>query len=288
MTARRRALVPAIVALAMGAAGACSEVGTDPSAPVAIAFDTLPSLAVVEGDTLRDSLGMAAPITATAFNAAGDTIHGAPFTFIVRDTSTALVVQPSGAFVVADSGSARSTDVTLQASLGSLQFTRTLAIVLSPDTLAAPETAIAPKPVFAPDTATSRKKNLSSPFSVRVLHDSGTKFSPVRLWRVDFVVERDSINKLRLDSARLVDVNGAFIRSSNTGSDGSATAYLRLYPKNGLAAGLSPLDSVIVRASAIYKAGTPIHGAPVRIVVPYRVCTGPTTGCATSAAVVRP
>ena len=93
----RRLVVPAFVAIATAAAGACSEIGTDPSAAVSIRFDTLPAAAIVQGDSLRDSLGFPAPVTATAFNAAGDTIRGASFTFLARDTTNALTVDPGGA-----------------------------------------------------------------------------------------------------------------------------------------------------------------------------------------------
>lgn len=281
MTARRRALVPAFIALAAAAAGACSEVGTDPSAPVSIALDTLPSLAIVQGDTLRDSMGVAAPITATAFNSAGDTIHGAPFTFIARDTTNSLTVEPSGAYVVAKHGTAGSPSVTLQAALGSLQFTRPLAIVARPDSLAAPTAAIAASLILAPDTAALRKKNLSSAIPVRVLHDTTPVFTPVNNWRVKFAVLElpDSL----LDSARVVDVNGAFIGSPVTSGDGTATAYLRLYPKNGLSNGLVR-DSVIVEASAVYRNTTPLRGSPARIVVPFGLCSGPVTGCSAAAA----
>lgn len=285
MSARHRAIVPALLAVATAAAAACSEIGTDPSSAVSIRFDTLPALAVVEGDTLRDSLGRAARITATAFNSSGDTVRGATFNFFARDTTNALVVDPAGAFVVANPGTARSTDVTLQATLGSLQFTRTLAIVLRPDSLAAPTARIASRLILAPDTAALRTKNLSTPFTATVLHDSVTRFVPVRSWRVSFAVA--DLPHTLLDSARVVDAAGAFIGAASTSADGNATAQLRLYAKNGLPNGLAR-DSVIVRASAVYRNGAQLRGSPVRIVVPFALCSGPTAGCASATTAARP
>ena len=281
-----RLAVLALVAIATAAAGACSELGTDPKAAVSIRFDTLPSAAVVQGDTLRDSLGNPAPITATAFNQSGDTIHGATFTFLARDTTSALVVDPAGAFVVAKNGTARSTDVTLQASMGSLQFTRTLAIVPTPDSLAGPASPILPTLVLAPDTVGLRRKNLSSAFTARVLHDTTPAPTPVRAWRVDFAVTKVP-DTLVVDSVRIVDANGAFIHSATTGSDGAASALLRIYPRSGLPNGLRR-DSVIVTASAIYKAGAEIGGSPVRIVVPFALCSGPTSSCSAKATAASP
>ena len=272
----RRLVVPALVAIATAAAGACSEIGTDPSAAVSIRFDTLPAAAIVQGDSLRDSLGFPAPVTATAFNAAGDTVRGASFTFLARDTTNALTVDPGGAFIIARNGTARATDVDLQASMGSLQFTRRLAIVPTPDSLAGPTADIVPALILAPDTVTLRRKNLSSSFSARVLHDTTPEPTGVRSWRVDFAVTElpDSL----LDSVRVVDATGAFVSSATTGSDGGAAVQLRLYPKPGLANGLSR-DSVIVSASTVYKPDTPVGGSPVRIVVPFALCVGPTAGC---------
>ncbi|HEY5491467.1 MAG TPA: hypothetical protein VIK25_09800, partial [Gemmatimonadaceae bacterium] len=54
--------------------GSCTNVGTAPNAIVSLAFDTLPYPSVVAGDTLRDSLGRAAPLHALAYNADGNLI----------------------------------------------------------------------------------------------------------------------------------------------------------------------------------------------------------------------
>lgn len=275
MSARHRAIVPALVALATAAAGACSEIGTDPSAAVSIRFDTLPAAAIVQGDTLRDSVGNAAPLTSTAFNSSGDTIRGATFTYVARDTTGALIVDPTGKFVVAKPGTARSTDVTLQSSLGGLQFTRTLSIVPAPNLLVGPTATIAPSLVLAPDTAALPRKNLSSPFTVRVLHATATDTTGVRNWLVSFSV--DSVDP-RLDSARVVDASGAR-HAMLTSSDGSATAYLRVYPKTA-ANGLVRDVPIWVSATVRYRADSAVAGSPRSFTVPVAICSGPTAGCA--------
>ena len=63
----RRIVAPLAVVLA-AVAGSCTEIGTNPATVTALEFDSLPYPAVVTGDTLRDSLGNAAPLSATAFN----------------------------------------------------------------------------------------------------------------------------------------------------------------------------------------------------------------------------
>ena len=81
-------------------AAACTEVGTDPSVPVAIEIDPplLPALAV--GDTLRDTLGTAVPIVARALNSRNEVIPDAPITFVVLPNDSILDVDPETGIAV--------------------------------------------------------------------------------------------------------------------------------------------------------------------------------------------
>jgi hypothetical protein len=78
-------------ALALAAAAACAEAGTDPSTALSLVFDTLPAPAVVKGDTLRDSLGRAVKLSARAYNAKDQLIVDAPVQFLVLDPAFARV-----------------------------------------------------------------------------------------------------------------------------------------------------------------------------------------------------
>jgi hypothetical protein len=278
-TARRRpALLPALLlaAATASAAGACSEIGTDPNAAVSIAFDSLPALAIVEGDTLRDRNGKVAPLQAYGFNASGDTVRGLPFRYIVRDTSTALEVDAEGRFVVADPGTSGRPAVLLQASLGNLQFTRTLAIVARPDILVPVDDTLAPKVVFSPVPA-QRDTNLTDTLAVSVLHDAGSDSTGVPLWLVTFAV--DSFDTALIDSVQLTNALGVARSDTTTGSDGVARLFLRVYPKVAGESGRRPATLIVVRASARFI--DPLAGSPARIVVPVVVCRGPRTGCVT-------
>ena len=70
MTAAWRRLA-ALALVAAAAAAGCSEVNTAADHVAALQFDSLPSPAVVSGDSLRDSVGRAAPLRAIAINGAG-------------------------------------------------------------------------------------------------------------------------------------------------------------------------------------------------------------------------
>ena len=69
----RRAL-----ALALLGSAACSDLTSTPGGPQSLSIDSLPFPAVVVGDTLRDTLGVAAPVTAKVYDGANRVIAGAP------------------------------------------------------------------------------------------------------------------------------------------------------------------------------------------------------------------
>jgi hypothetical protein len=74
--------------------GSCTEIGTSPTTIAALEFDSLPFPAVVTGDTLRDSLGRAAPLRAIAFNAAGRIVPNPSLTYLALDSG--LTIGPTG------------------------------------------------------------------------------------------------------------------------------------------------------------------------------------------------
>jgi len=65
---------------------ACTEVGTDPNAVVAIRFEGSPYPSIVAGDSLRDSLGAIQRLTATGLNYKSEPVTGAAFVFSSPDT----------------------------------------------------------------------------------------------------------------------------------------------------------------------------------------------------------
>jgi uncharacterized membrane protein len=84
---------PLAVVLA-AVAGSCTEIGTSPTTITSLEFDSLPFPAVVTGDTLRDSLGRAAPLHAIAFNAAGRIVPNPSITYLALDSG--LTIGPTG------------------------------------------------------------------------------------------------------------------------------------------------------------------------------------------------
>lgn len=78
-----RRLVVALIALGCAA---CTDVGTNPNAIVAIRFDGSAYPSIVAGDSLRDSLGTLQPLQAVGLNYKNSPVEGAPFVFSSPDT----------------------------------------------------------------------------------------------------------------------------------------------------------------------------------------------------------
>lgn len=255
---------PRWVAAAVVAAawvGACSDVGTAPDGIVALAFDTLPYPSVVAGDTMRDSSGRAAPLSAVAYNADGNVIAEPAVRYIVLDTGVVISSQNYLIATTRTSGTVRV--VAAAASLQSLQKTVTVTSV--PSKLAASGATSDTLRYVLPDAVT----NVSKTMTVKLTRDSsGTTLSvPGFLvsWRVTFrgqtILKSDTtLASLWEDaSSRRVSL------VDTTGTDGTAARTLRVR-SNDLP---SAADSFVVEASTRYR-GTPVAGSPVKFVIHFR------------------
>ena len=169
----------AIVA-ALGCA-ACTEVGTNPNAVVALRFQGAAYPSIVVADSLRDSLGALQPLVATGLNYKGEPVGEARLEFSSPDT--VLRVFEDGV-VYATRKKTDGTPARVFATIGSLQSQPdSLAIVHRADSIAGPATAIVPVAATADFT-------ISQPDSLRffVFGDTATvgPAAPVPAWLVSF------------------------------------------------------------------------------------------------------
>lgn len=230
---------------------ACSDINTDPHSVASIALDTIPFPAVVAHDTLRDSLGVARPLHATAYNPAGDALTGVPITYLAADSG--VTVDSVTGVVVADT--ARVTPVRIIAEAGGLQtMADTIYVVPAPDSVA----AVNPQDTLAYSLSDSTL-NVSTGLTVKVMHRNGTPSPlPVRGWIVSYTIVAPADTLL----AQLVGDNGRAARIDTTAVDGTASRQIRIRPGRLSAT----TDSVIVNAMIRYR-GAPIVGAPLRFVL---------------------
>lgn len=231
---------------------ACSDINTDPKVVASIALDSIAAPSIVAGDTLRDSLGVARRVHATAFNLQGTALTGLPIRY--RSPDRLVVVDSITGVVTADS--IRPTPVRLVAQAGGLQTVAdSLYVVPSPDSVivANPRDSLL---YSVRDTVAV----VSNPLSVRIVHrTTPTALDPVQRYLVSYSI-------LYPADTLLVQLVGDDLargtRVDTTDADGNASRRIRLRPLRIV----SPTDSVIVLAVARYR-GAPIGGAPVRFVL---------------------
>lgn len=232
-------------------AAACTDIDTGPNVAASIEFPALPFPAVVAGDTLRDTSGVAAPLRAMVFNSDNEEIVDAP----VRYAALEAVVTVDSVTGVLIAGAKADTTARLVAYVGSLQAPPLrLSVVSRPDSVG-PSGTIDTLRYSVIDTT----QNLSGELAVRVVHHAGTGAVPVRDWIVTFTLE-DPADSVR---ARVVGDNRRPSILDTTSTAGVAARKVRLLP-----AGLtSPRDSIVVLARVRYR-GTHVAGSPLRLVLP--------------------
>lgn len=234
-----RGLAAAVLALA---GGACLDIPAPEGGVQAISALLLPSPGLVAGDTLRDSLGVAAPLRVVAYGIGGDTLDPQPpATFVVLDTGARL---EGGHYLV---GETAGTTVRVVGTVLPLQTQpATVKVTLSPDTLVAADSTVHRKnyTLLAGDTVVT-----SAELNVIVRHLDTTPSG------VEAVIVRYAIDQApagepdRGPAVVLVNVNRASSRdTTDNGGRASRAARLRLAALSTFAT-----DTAIVTATASYR-----------------------------------
>ncbi len=253
----RLALVPLGLVLAAVVGASCTSVTTDAGRAVSLEFDTTAFPAIVAGDTLRDTLGVVAPLHPLAFNSFGSIISGAKFAFVTFDTG--LTISPSG-IVTAQ---ARNGTVRFLASINGLQSVQQkIEITRRPDTVFATGKTRDTLFYVLPDVQATNSYTGIGVTLVSGDSSGGVKFP--KGWLVSYRALYHGLVLGKSDTtvASLLSEQsfGSIVDTSDASGETART--LRIRP-----AGLvSANDSVIVEATARYK-GAHVRGSPVRFVI---------------------
>lgn len=228
---------------------ACIDVPTDAGELLSFQFNPLPSPAVVAGDTLRDSAGVVAPISVTAFDFLGGAVSNPPVHFVALDRG--IRVDSLTGIVIGDS--ARATPARVLVTVKGFSGTISIPVALRPDTVVGAN-AVDSLAYSLVDTTL----NVSNGLGVKVHHGAATADSAVASFAVSFRITSPADTAL----ARLVNENGA--RSSVDTTDASGTAQRRI--RLNVTRLTAPNDSIIAMASVKYR-GAHVRGSPVRLVL---------------------
>ena len=250
-----RLVIPA--ALGVSLLHGCADVGNDPDVAVALEFDSIPYPAVLAGDTLRDSLGAAAPLRGVAYNARGGVIAGAPITFLSLDTG--VTIDGAGFLTT----TRRSGQVRLVASINGLQSPdRALSVTRRPDTLLAPATTRLSYAYALPDVATNLAPELK--VTLQSFDLAGGVTPAVTGWLVRWRVVHNGDTLSQSDTSRVVlqSPTGRRVRLDTTKTDGTSSRRLRVFANT-----ISPARDSFFVIAEVKRHGIPVRGSPVRFVV---------------------
>lgn len=251
----RRALLT--IAGAFLGAVSCAELGTGIGDVSYIALDGIPWPSVIAGDTLRDSLGVAAPLRAHAYDAGGREIVDAPFRYFTLDTG--VVVDSNGTMRAT---TRRDGTVRVVASLGSLQSDdRLVRVTRRPDSVFAPGASTISFAYAIPDAST----NVAPEMRISLVsRDTVGVGAGVGGWLVRWRTVRAGDTLAAGDTSWVVLQNAAGTRSAvdTTAADGSSVRRLRIFATRVP----TPVDSFIVLAE-VRRHGVRVPGSPVRFVV---------------------
>ena len=237
---RRR--LPALAAVFLSIAWvACRDIPAPEGGVQAVSRVILASPGLVIGDTLRDSLGNAAPLRIVAFDANGDTIASPPpVTFFLLDTTATL---DGDILVGRHAGRAR-----VVASVAGLQ-TRvdTLTVILEPDTIV-PGDSTNHFRTFVPKVGDTTV--VSADLNVIVRHDEGTSVTGVDAVVVTYAIASAPPARDGATGPTVVFSNGAVGSTRDTTASGGKAARgvrIRLLHSQPLP------QTVVVAATASYR-----------------------------------
>ena len=226
-----------------------------------------PYPAVIAGDTLRDSLGIARRLEVTAFSGRGDTVpEPEGLRFLLADTGTGVRIE--NGYLIAGAKLGR---VRLVAQVPGLQTQPAVVDVVPRPTMVRPVLAATNDTVTLATKSYGLQPSLSSdPLQVRVVADGGAASADVNGWIVRYVIVRqppaidggvtpaylaaDGGRAIRGDSATAIDTTAA-------GIAGRQVVIRPFLMRN-------PTDTVVVEAH-VRLHGVALPGSPVVFRVPF-------------------
>jgi hypothetical protein len=233
------------------------DVSGAPDVPVALEFDSIPYPAVLAGDTLRDSLGNAAPLRGVAYSASGAVIAGAPIAFLSLDTG--VVIDAAGILAT----TRRAGTIRLVASINGLQSPhRTITVTRSPDTLVAPADTAVAYTYALPDASGNVAPALT--VTLQSFDVAGGLPPAVTGWLVRWRVVHAGDTLSLTDTSRVALQSTAGRRSQldTTKTDGTSERRLRVFANT-----ITPATDSFVVVAEVKRFGVPVRGSPVRFVV---------------------
>jgi hypothetical protein len=255
---------------------ACVDLSAPKGSPASISQIQLPAFFVVQGDTLRDTLGTPVPPSVIAYDGAGNVLTSFTPTFFVTDSVQSLHFNPDGTLSANGPADTAGATVHLVGQIGGLQTgQQTIYVTVRPDTLLRVTTSEVLDSIAVPLSQDSAKAIGRLTLST-VIHGVGGRPVPgvfVRYELTKGLASNSSTSPavyLSDDANKIFTLNQSTPDTANTSGVTSRTlsVNLRFVADSAFRAGAT--DTLAVVATAMYR-GVPLSNSPLTILVPVMV-----------------
>lgn len=273
MRSRARKIVGVVAAIVIAA---CVDLSAPDDKPASISQIQLPAFFVVQGDTMRDTLGRATPPSIIAYDGAGGVLTSFTPRFVVTDSLEQLHFSAvNGALVSSGPADTAGAVAHVVGQVATLQTgTQTVYVTVRPDTLARVVSATTGTDTLSLVVGTDSASSIATLKLTTAVRGVGGRVVPgvyVRYTLATTVPSKSSAAAAYL----LDDANTVFLAGQSTADTGDVSGQTaRTLAINGREA---PAEMVVVDAvtivevvaTAMYK-GVPLQGSPLHILVPVK------------------
>jgi hypothetical protein len=274
-------MVGVVSALAAIVVAACVDLSAPKGSPASISQIQLGAFFVVQGDTLRDTLGAPVPPSIIAYDGAGGVLTSFTPTFFLTDTSQSLHFNPDGTLSATGTADTAGATAHLLGQIGRLQTApQTIYVTVRPDALERSTTSAVLDsiiPVAGDDSASS----IATVRLSAVVHGVGGRPVPGVFVRYELRSNIASNSPNALAVYLRDDSNKAFGFAQSTPDTGDVSGVTsRTLVVNSKAVAdrtiLTTDDTLSVVATALYR-GNPLVGSPLTIRVVLKCVPGACT-----------
>lgn len=256
---------------------ACVDLSAPKGQPASISQLQLPAFFVVQGDTMRDTLGRATPMSVIAYDGAGGVLTTFKPTFLITDSLQQLHFSAIDSSLVSNGPADTAGAVAhVLAQIGSLQTaSQTVYVTVRPDTLRRVLTATTGTDTLSLDIGKDSASAITTLKLSTVVRGIGGRVVPGVFVRYSLVTPVSS--KTAAPAAYLLDdANNIFIRGQSTpdtadisGLTGRTLAINARLVADANVVNPGNITSIEVLATAMYR-GVPLQGSPLHILVPVK------------------
>jgi hypothetical protein len=247
---------------------ACVDLSAPKGVPASISQIQLPAFFVVQGDTMRDTLGRVTPMSVVAYDGGGGVLTEFKPTFVITDSLQQLHFSAIDSSLVSNGPADTAGAVAhVLAQIAGLQTgVQTVYVTVRPDTLKRTDTTalVISVPVNVKFDSSQSIGRLELPTVV-----TGVRGRAVPGVFVRYTLKSTLASNNGSPAAYLTDdANTVFVANTSTPDTGNASGMTSrtLVVNSFLAASGQFDDTLVVEATALYK-GIPLQGSPLRMLI---------------------